>query len=78
MLVFSCNSDQNQFQIITALIYRHSRAGGNPSLREENWIPACAGTTELVGLLTFDIDVQSGCVEQNVFAPLRPQREKNP
>ena len=34
-----------QFQIVTALICRHSHAGENPSLREENWIPACAGMT---------------------------------
>ena len=34
-----------QFPIIAAVIYRHSRAGGNPSLRDENWIPACAGMT---------------------------------
>ena len=29
----------------TMLFTRHSREGGNPSLRDENWIPAFAGMT---------------------------------
>ena len=40
-----------QVQINDDRVSRHSRAGGNPiasTSRRQNWVPACAGTTELL------------------------------